>query len=102
MGILLRLLIINSQAWIEASTKGAVLLFTASELEYYALRAQFSPFVSGIIGGMGGGIAQAYATVPLPSTSHHLQFVTWACVDGNLYDYENRRDYPSKSQWHGR
>ena len=67
MGILLRLLIINSQAWIEASTKGAVLLFTASELEYYALRAQFSPFVSGIIGGMGGGIAQAYATVP-PTT----------------------------------
>ena len=59
-------LIIDSQAWIEASTKGAVLLFTASELEYYALRAQFSPFVSGIIGGMGGGIAQAYATVPSP------------------------------------
>jgi Mitochondrial carrier protein len=52
------------KAWIEASTKGAVLLFTASELEYYSLRGGFSPFVAGIFGGMGGGIAQAYATVP--------------------------------------
>jgi len=52
------------EAWIEASTKGAVLLFTASELEYYALRANFNPFMAGVIGGMGGGIAQAYATVP--------------------------------------
>ena len=71
MGILLPLLIINSQAWIEASTKGAVLLFTASELEYYALRANFNPFMAGIVGGMGGGVAQAYATVPPPPTSHH-------------------------------
>jgi hypothetical protein len=56
------------KAWIEASTKGAVLLFTASELEYYALQANFSPFGAGIIGGMGGGIAQAYATVtPSPN-----------------------------------
>ena len=32
-------------AWIEASTKGAVLLFTASELEYRALAAGASPFL---------------------------------------------------------
>ncbi|KAI8327172.1 mitochondrial carrier domain-containing protein [Choanephora cucurbitarum] len=50
-------------AWIEASTKGAVLLFTASELEYRALAAGASPFLAGIVGGMGGGIAQAYSTM---------------------------------------
>ncbi|OLL24852.1 Citrate/oxoglutarate carrier protein [Neolecta irregularis DAH-3] len=50
-------------AWIEASTKGAVLLFTASELEHTAKVAGSSNFVAGILGGMGGGIAQAYATM---------------------------------------
>ncbi|KAI9487447.1 MAG: mitochondrial carrier domain-containing protein [Benjaminiella poitrasii] len=50
-------------AWIEASTKGAVLLFTASEFEYHARAAGASPFVGGIVGGMGGGIAQAYTTM---------------------------------------
>ncbi|KAI8388840.1 mitochondrial carrier domain-containing protein [Radiomyces spectabilis] len=50
-------------AWIEASTKGAVLLFTASEFEYRARAAGASPFLGGIIGGMGGGIAQAYTTM---------------------------------------
>lgn len=32
-------------AWIEASTKGAVLLFTASEVEYRAKAAGASPFL---------------------------------------------------------
>ncbi|CEG65275.1 hypothetical protein CU097_004489 [Rhizopus azygosporus] len=50
-------------AWIEASTKGAVLLFTASEFEYLARSAGASPFLGGIAGGMGGGIAQAYTTM---------------------------------------
>ncbi|RCI03154.1 hypothetical protein CU098_010166 [Rhizopus stolonifer] len=50
-------------AWIEASTKGAVLLFTASELEHRSLVAGASSFTAGIIGGMGGGIAQAYSTM---------------------------------------
>ncbi|KAG8625789.1 hypothetical protein KVT40_006190 [Elsinoe batatas] len=50
-------------AWIEASTKGAVLLFVASEAEYYARAAGASPFVGGISGGMVGGLAQAYATM---------------------------------------
>lgn len=45
-------------AWIEASTKGAVLLFTASELEYYFQRFGFSKAVAGIMGGCGGGVAQ--------------------------------------------
>jgi len=49
-------------AWIEASTKGAVLLFTASEIES-ATTGVVSPAVAGLLGGMGGGIAQAYATM---------------------------------------
>ncbi|KKY18140.1 putative mitochondrial dna replication protein [Phaeomoniella chlamydospora] len=50
-------------AWIEASTKGAVLLFVASEAEYYARSFGASQFVGGITGGMVGGAAQAYATM---------------------------------------
>ncbi|ORZ19542.1 mitochondrial carrier domain-containing protein [Absidia repens] len=50
-------------AWIEASTKGAVLLFTASEVEFRARVAGASPFLAGIAGGMGGGLAQAYTTM---------------------------------------
>lgn len=50
-------------AWIEASTKGAVLLFVASEGEYYARSFGAAPFVAGISGGMAGGLAQAYATM---------------------------------------
>ncbi|MCJ1276175.1 Mitochondrial DNA replication protein yhm2 [Puttea exsequens] len=50
-------------AWIEASTKGAVLLFVASEAEYYAKTVGASDFGAGILGGMGGGVAQAYATM---------------------------------------
>ncbi|RMD43695.1 hypothetical protein DV735_g1429, partial [Chaetothyriales sp. CBS 134920] len=50
-------------AWIEASTKGAVLLFVASEAEYYAKTFGAGDFVAGISGGMFGGLAQAYATM---------------------------------------
>jgi hypothetical protein len=61
----------QEQAWIEASTKGAVLLFTASEIES-ATAGVVSPAVAGLLGGMGGGIAQAYATmgehmIPIPT-----------------------------------
>ena len=50
-------------AWIEASTKGAVLLFVASEAEYRAKTFGAGNFVGGITGGMVGGLAQAYATM---------------------------------------
>lgn len=50
-------------AWIEASTKGAVLLFVASEAEYYARAVGASEFGGGILGGVTGGVAQAYATM---------------------------------------
>jgi len=50
-------------AWIEASTKGAVLLFVASEVEYRTLAAGANAPIASVIGGMSGGIAQAYATM---------------------------------------
>jgi hypothetical protein len=51
------------QAWIEASTKGAVLIFTASEVETATLGVGINPAFAGLLGGMSGGIAQAYATM---------------------------------------
>ncbi|KAJ3067182.1 Mitochondrial DNA replication protein yhm2 [Podochytrium sp. JEL0797] len=50
-------------AWIEAATKGAVLMFTVSELEYHFRVMGASPGTAGILGGMGGGIVQAYTTM---------------------------------------
>ncbi|CAO1621105.1 unnamed protein product [Parajaminaea phylloscopi] len=50
-------------AWVEASTKGAVLLFTAAEIDQGARKAGFGAGTAGLLGGMGGGIAQAYATM---------------------------------------
>lgn len=50
-------------AWIEASTKGGVLLFTAAEIENQTTSLGLSPAVAGLLGGMGGGIVQAYATM---------------------------------------
>jgi len=50
-------------AWIEASTKGGVLVFTASEVENASLGVGINPAVSGLVGGMAGGISQAYATM---------------------------------------
>jgi hypothetical protein len=56
-------------AWIEASTKGAVLLFASGEIETMAKeKFGLGGAEAGLLGGMGGGIAQAYATMgTLPS-----------------------------------
>lgn len=51
------------QAWIEASTKGGVLLFTATEIEDACEAMHVHPFFAGLAGGCGGGIAQAYVTM---------------------------------------
>lgn len=50
-------------AWIEASTKGAVLLFVSAEAEYHYKKLGASNFVSGMGGGVTGGLAQAYLTM---------------------------------------
>ena len=44
-----------------------MLLFTASELEKVSRNAGAGPAAAGLIGGMGGGIAQAYATMGMPA-----------------------------------
>lgn len=51
------------QAWIEASTKGGVLLFTASEVETTMTKMGVNAGAAGLLGGMAGGITQAYATM---------------------------------------
>lgn len=62
-------------AWIEASTKGAVLLFTAAEVEKAAGSFGVSQATGGLLGGITGGVAQAYATMgtciipPMPAFS---------------------------------
>jgi len=38
-------------------------MFTASEIETRTIELGVSPAVGGLLGGMGGGIAQAYATM---------------------------------------
>jgi len=55
-------------AWIEASTKGAVLLFTASEVETSAIKVGINPGMAGLLGGMAGGVAQAYVTMGFCTT----------------------------------
>ncbi|SCV99454.1 LAFE_0A03532g1_1 [Lachancea fermentati] len=50
-------------AWIEASTKGATLLFVSAEAEYQFKKAGLGNFGAGIMGGVSGGVAQAYLTM---------------------------------------
>ena len=50
-------------AWIEASTKGAVLIFTAAEVERAASSFGVSQATGGLLGGISGGVTQAYATM---------------------------------------
>jgi hypothetical protein len=52
------------QAWLEASTKGAILIITSSEIEYYARKHfQLSNSMAGVLGGIVGGASQAYLTM---------------------------------------
>lgn len=50
-------------AWIEASTKGAVLLFVSAEAEYQFQKLGANHFLAGMGGGVSGGLAQAYLTM---------------------------------------
>ena len=50
-------------AWIEASTKGAVLLFVSAEAEYRFRYLGMNHFGAGIMGGVTGGLAQSYLTM---------------------------------------
>ncbi|KIL71796.1 hypothetical protein M378DRAFT_183143 [Amanita muscaria Koide BX008] len=87
-------------AWIEASTKGGVLMFTASEVETFSLSAGITPGFAGLLGGMTGGIAQAYATMGFTTCMKTVEITrqktvatgakppsTWA-VFGDIYRRE--------------
>ncbi|OQE24691.1 hypothetical protein PENSTE_c007G05325 [Penicillium steckii] len=51
-------------AWLEASTKGAILIVASTEIEYHArTKLGASPTVCGILGGITGGVAQSYLTM---------------------------------------
>ncbi|KAJ7225654.1 mitochondrial carrier domain-containing protein [Mycena pura] len=52
-------------AWIEASTKGAVLIFTASEVETATLGMGISPAAAGLLGGMSGGVTTCMKTAEI-------------------------------------
>ncbi|ORX99182.1 mitochondrial carrier, partial [Basidiobolus meristosporus CBS 931.73] len=87
-------------AWIEASTKGAALLFTASEVEYHCRAAGFSAGAAGVLGGMAGGLGQAYTTMgfctfmkTVEITRHKSEGVklsTWK-IAGDIYRREGIR-----------
>ncbi|KAI9604281.1 hypothetical protein H4Q26_003895 [Puccinia striiformis f. sp. tritici PST-130] len=57
------------KAWIESSSAGAILLFTAAELESFSVNnLKVSPGAAGFIGGCGGGVAQAYLSMGVCTT----------------------------------
>lgn len=73
------LYLVMDRAWTEAATKGAVLLFAASELEYYFKTSlSLSSGTSGILGGMGGGIAQAYTTMGICTFMKTVEVVVFS------------------------
>jgi hypothetical protein len=70
-------------AWLEAATKGAVLLFTASELEYFFnKKVGCSSGASGILAGMGGGVAQAYLTMGISTFMKTVEITRHKNVPG--------------------
>ena len=84
-------------AWIEASTKGAVLLFTSSVVERECLNRQVSPSLAGIVAGMAGGLAQTYTTMgfctfmkTVEVTRHRDNRSTWS-VAGEILRKEGLR-----------
>lgn len=50
-------------AWIEAVTKGGVLLFSQNEITNAAAAVGVGPLAASALGGMGGGVCQAYTTM---------------------------------------
>jgi hypothetical protein len=89
--------LMSIQAWIEASTKGGVLLFTASEIETASTAMGINPAAAGLLGGMGGGIAQAYATMGQSDPTNCVAFaISIYTVCPRIYDqYENGRNHAS-------
>jgi len=64
-------------------------MFTASEIETRTIDMGVSPAAAGLLGGMGGGIAQAYATMgTCLQLEMHLSGVTSEKARLRLAGYE--------------
>ena len=51
-------------AWLEASTKGAILILSSTEVERWSGKyLNAGPALCGVLGGVAGGAAQAYLTM---------------------------------------
>ncbi|KAF2623199.1 mitochondrial DNA replication protein [Macroventuria anomochaeta] len=51
-------------AWLEASTKGAILILTSTEVSYHSTHSfGLGPAVGATLGGVAGGAAQSYLTM---------------------------------------
>lgn len=57
-----------------------MLLFTAAEVEGASLAAGINPGAAGLLGGMTGGIAQAYATMGMLCTAVALTLLPTRCT----------------------
>ncbi|GAA5886860.1 hypothetical protein JCM16303_006737 [Sporobolomyces ruberrimus] len=55
-------------AWIESATTGGILLFTSSIIEEIATEYGIGKGAAGLLGGMGGGAAQAYLAMGVCTT----------------------------------
>ncbi|CUS20910.1 LAQU0S02e01156g1_1 [Lachancea quebecensis] len=71
-------------AWIEASTKGAVLLFVSAEAEYQFKRLGLGNFGAGIMGGVSGGVAQAYLTMGFCTCMKTVEITKAKSVAGGI------------------
>lgn len=70
-------------AWIEASTKGSILILASTEVERWS-KFQFgaSSAVAGVFGGIAGGAAQSYLTMGRQTLIHNFQ-------EANSYRYDD-------------
>ena len=60
------LALIDIQAWLEASTKGAILVLASSETQFLAINSfGIQPVPAAVLGGVVGGAAQSYLTMGL-------------------------------------
>jgi Mitochondrial carrier protein len=89
-------------AWIEASTKGAVLLFTASEFEYRAKEHGASPFLVSVDFGLGFNLPLSHRRNNANVCSLRLGWYRWwygwrycssLYYHGFLYLYEDGRSH---------
>lgn len=80
-------------AWIEASTKGAVLFYGSSKTEkLMKSRFNMGPTLAGTIGGMVGGVAQAYTTMGFCTFMKTVEVTRNKQAGASMSTYQVARD----------